>query len=56
MFNKRGTQSINCSVQSCKYHDEGGSCNLDSIQVSAARNMGSGTPEDESMCSSYNNL
>lgn len=45
-------QLIKCSVRSC-IHNTGDGCALKGIQVSPCRNMNSGLPDDESMCSSY---
>ncbi len=53
MFSQKGSQAINCSVESCRHHDENGACNLTSIQVSPCKGNGSGKPDDESMCASY---
>lgn len=49
-------QKINCNVESCKYnniaHQE---CSLKQILVEPCPNCTTGTPEDESMCGSYEN-
>lgn len=45
-------QCIHCNVGSCTYNERQSKCSLESIQVSAKTNVGSGQP-DESMCSSY---
>lgn len=47
-------QKINCTVESCKYHDGNYNlCELRQIEVKACPGCSNGTPEDESMCGSY---
>ncbi|MBC8532267.1 DUF1540 domain-containing protein [Gehongia tenuis] len=53
MYNKAGSQSIQCNVKSCMYNDHGAACSLYGIQVSALPGCVTGMPKDESMCASY---
>ncbi|QGU00022.1 hypothetical protein SYNTR_1428 [Candidatus Syntrophocurvum alkaliphilum] len=54
MGGQKGKQAINCTVNSCSYNDvNGNACTLDGIQVSPCSHVHNGSPEDESMCSSY---
>lgn len=46
-----GSQSIGCSVVSCKHNQYGGKCGLKQIQVTPLSNVVE-TPE-ESMCQSF---
>lgn len=47
-------QKINCTVSSCMYNDYHlKECELEQIEVSACQGCSNGTPEEESMCSSY---
>lgn len=47
-------QKINCTVESCKYHNcNHNVCELKQIEVQACPNCSNGAPEDESMCGSY---
>lgn len=47
-------QKINCTVESCKYHDcNYNLCELKQIEVQARPNCCNGTAQDESMCGSY---
>lgn len=47
-------QKINCTVQSCKYHDNNYNlCELRQIKVEACPGGSTGIPQDESMCGSY---
>ena len=47
-------QKINCTVESCKYHNHNHNlCKLKQIEVQACTNGCTGNPEDESMCGSY---
>lgn len=47
-------QKINCTVQSCKYHDGNYNlCELRQIEVKACPGGSTGIPQDESMCGSY---
>lgn len=50
-MNFNGTQSIGCSVVSCKHNQYGGKCALESIQVVPLSNVVD-APE-ESMCQSF---
>ena len=48
-------QTINCTVGSCKFNDEGNrQCKLKRIVVTPVQGCNAKTP-DESMCSSYEN-
>lgn len=47
-------QCIECSVVSCKHHDEKGHCRLDKIKVEPTPMAYTGEAADESMCGSYN--
>ena len=41
-----GNQKINCTVYSCKYHNQGENiCQLQQIDVRASKNCSSGKPE-----------
>ncbi len=47
-------QRINCTVESCKYHNYNHNvCQLQQIEVQACQNCSTGTPQDESMCGNY---
>lgn len=46
------TQTIQCDVQTCQHHAEGGRCQLDSIKVAPRAGCHSGKC-DESECASY---
>ena len=49
-------QKINCTVGSCEYNDtETRKCSLKEIIVEPCVGGNTGTPEDESMCASYEN-
>ena len=48
-----GHQCIECSVVSCKYHNENGHCGLERIQVEPTPMAYTGEAADESMCGSY---
>lgn len=49
-------QKINCTVGSCQYNDtETQKCSLKEIVVEPCIGGTTGTPEDESMCGSYEN-
>lgn len=49
-----GDQKINCTVCSCRYHNQGQNlCELQQIQVQACQNCSTGLAQDESMCGSY---
>ncbi|HHT86685.1 MAG TPA: DUF1540 domain-containing protein [Clostridiales bacterium] len=53
---KIGTQTIGCSVKSCRYNAEGNYCELSRIQVEPMQGTDkchSGNPADESLCGSY---
>ncbi len=50
-----GHQCIECSVVSCKFHDQQGRCSLDRIQVEPTPMAYTGEAADESMCGSYKN-
>ncbi len=50
-MDKKGTQSINCSVTSCRYCENGNSCGLISIHIAPISSVVD-TPE-ESMCQSF---
>lgn len=52
---KTGTQTIGCSVSSCRYNDGGSYCELSRIEVRPCAGCKShtGKPEDESLCGSY---
>lgn len=53
MFHKSNKQTIECSVDSCRFNEDASICGLDTIQVCACWGKDSGKPEDESMCASY---
>lgn len=44
---------IECSVDSCKYNEEGSICNLDTIQVSSCADAPSVQSAEQSMCASF---
>lgn len=46
------SQSIGCSVTSCRFNAQGSVCNLNRIEVKPKHGISSGQPE-ESMCGSY---
>ena len=47
-------QKINCTVGSCEYNDHNTrKCVLNEIIVEPCTGGNTGTPEDESMCASY---
>ncbi len=47
-------QKINCTVESCEFHNcKQNVCELNQIEVQACQNCSNGTPEDESMCGNY---
>ncbi len=48
-----GHQCIDCSVVSCRHHDEKGHCKLERIQVEPTPMAYTGEAADESMCGSY---
>ncbi len=49
-----GKQSIRCSVKSCCHHAHSQDvCDLSCIEVAAKPGGSTGTPDGESMCSSY---
>ncbi|MBR5948596.1 MAG: DUF1540 domain-containing protein [Clostridia bacterium] len=53
---KIGNQTIGCSVRSCRYNDQGNYCELSRIEVKPCtkhEHSRTGTPEDESLCGSY---
>ena len=51
---KIGTQTIGCSVKSCRHHGENGYCELSRIEVAPCPTLpDDGRPEDESLCASY---
>lgn len=50
-MDKKGTQSISCSVESCKYYEQNESCGLSGIHVTPLSSVVN-TPE-ESMCQSF---
>ena len=48
-----GKQKIHCTVETCKYNDEGNNiCKLQAINVEPIENCNTKKP-DESMCASY---
>ena len=48
-----GKQKIHCTVESCKYNDDGKNiCKLQAINVEPIENCNTKKP-DESMCASY---
>ncbi len=49
----KGSQFINCSVESCKYNKESSYCTLKEIMVAPHNNIQSGNAGDESLCASY---
>ena len=51
-MDKKGMQTISCSVQSCK-HYKNDMCSLTSIKVAPCGNANTGMPEDETLCSNY---
>lgn len=53
MQDRAGQQTIGCEVESCKYFDQGGMCNLNRIVVKPCRSCNTGNPEDETLCGSY---
>ena len=50
---KKGTQTIGCSVHSCRWNENSAMCSLDSIQVAPCQHVHSGSAEEESLCASY---
>ncbi len=50
-MDKKGCQTIHCTVESCEHHDKNDKCMLNSIQVSPLINVAD-FPE-ESMCESF---
>ncbi|HBK52994.1 MAG TPA: DUF1540 domain-containing protein [Syntrophomonas wolfei] len=48
----RGSQTIMCDVSSCRFF-ENNMCSLDAIQVAPCSDISSGSPEDETLCASY---
>lgn len=46
------SQSIACTVTSCRYNARGRRCSLESIEVKPRKGDSSGQPE-ESLCASY---
>lgn len=54
MNEKKGCQTIGCSVQKCRYNDRGGYCELSRIEVRpCSEHAGSGDPADESLCGNF---
>lgn len=49
----KGQQTIECSVNSCKYHNQNHYCNLQAIKVTPCGHVNNGIPEDETLCSSF---
>lgn len=48
------SQTINCTVNSCKFNEtEKSKCGLNSIEVEPCYDCSDGEAEDESMCGSY---
>lgn len=49
-----GSQTIGCSVTSCRFNNAGSYCELSRIEVEPCRSKPcTGKPEDESLCGSY---
>lgn len=44
---------VECSVNSCRFHDRGDRCLLGKIRIASVPGQSTGKAEDESMCASY---
>lgn len=53
MKKKDGNQTIKCDVESCKYNDEEGVCNLEEIQVGCNCDNDKCECTDETICQSF---
>ncbi|MBR4435440.1 MAG: DUF1540 domain-containing protein [Clostridia bacterium] len=54
MNEKKGCQTIGCSVKNCRYNDRGVYCELSRIEVRpCSERTGSGDPADESLCGNF---
>lgn len=49
----KGSQLINCNVESCRYNEDSSYCMLEEILVAPHNNVQSGDAGDESLCASY---
>ncbi|MDD2619460.1 MAG: DUF1540 domain-containing protein [Syntrophomonadaceae bacterium] len=49
----KGSQMINCNVESCKYNEGASYCTLEAIQVAPHNSVHSGDAGEESLCASY---
>lgn len=49
---KDGDQKICCTVESCRYNEDGDNCSLEKIKVTPVKGSATGKA-DESECSSY---
>lgn len=54
MSHPEWNQCIECSVVSCKHHNDHGHCSLDKIKVEPTPMAYTGEAADESMCGNYN--
>ena len=54
MSHPEWNQCIECSVVSCKHHNDHGHCSLDKIKVEPTPLAYTGEAADESMCGNYN--
>ncbi len=48
-----GSQTIGCTVESCRYNADHSYCSLQKIQVEPRCDCHNGCKEDESLCGSY---
>jgi hypothetical protein len=48
-----GKQAIHCNVKSCRHNAQNSYCALQSISVAPCGGGSTGSPQDESMCASY---
>ncbi|MGI5921460.1 MAG: DUF1540 domain-containing protein [Syntrophomonadaceae bacterium] len=55
MAELKGQQTIECSVETCSFHDNN-YCTLKSIQVAPCGHINNGVPEDETLCASYERM
>lgn len=54
LFFMEKNQKINCTVESCAFHNPNKECcELKAITVRACQNCHNGNPADESMCGNY---
>lgn len=52
MTDVKGSQTIGCSVSSCKFNSMD-YCGLSNIKVTPCTHINNGVPEDETLCASY---